>query len=146
MFSSPATDNYIEKYLDSGNYLTSSSQGISISFFFVNTSESNVTIDWNCCIRKCLHQWIPADILSIKHLHSRRSKEEVREHLFSLFKHAKKISNAWIFTVRNKELYTKSVRQIFNITDHSFNKYRKLRENDTIPVRSVLLGHSVKVH
>ena len=36
--------------------------------------------------------------------------------------------------MRNKELCTKSVRQIFNITDYAFNKYRKLREDDTIPV------------
>ena len=131
--SPPTTDNYIEKYLDSGIYSTSSSQGINNSFYF-NTPESNVTIDWNCCIRKCLHQWTPADILSIQDLHSRKSKEEVREHLLHLFKHAKKTSNAWTFTVRNKELCTKSVRQIFKITDHSFNKYRKLRESDTIPV------------
>ena len=35
---------------------------------------------------------------------------------------------------KNKELCTNSIRKIFHITDYSFNKYRKLRENETIPV------------
>ena len=132
-FSPQTTENHMEEYLDFGNYSTSSSQGITNTFYF-NTIDSNVTVDWNCCIRKCLHQWTPAEIHSIQDLHSRKSKEEVREYLLHLFKHAKKTSNAWTFTVRNRELCTKSVRQIFKITDHSFNKYRKLREDDTIPV------------
>ena len=88
----------------------------------------------NCCSKKCLYQWTPASLQQIQELHRRKNKQEVNESLTSLFKHAKKISNTWIFTLKGKELCNKAIREIFEITDYSFNKYRKLGENDTIQV------------
>ena len=91
-------------------------------------------MDFNCCQKKCLHQWTPASIQELQDLHKRRSKEEGKQYLLSLFKHAKKISHTWIFIINNKELCKKAAIQIFGITDYGFKKYRRLRQNDTLPV------------
>ena len=102
--------------------------------FVHNFQDSIFDIDLDCCSKKCLYQWTPASLQQIQELHRRKNKQEVNESLTSLFKHAKKISNTWIFTLKGKELCNKAIREIFEITDYSFNKYRKLGENNTIQV------------